>query len=94
MKRIFLIALAFVFCLSMACTVVYAADLESAVDKLADGTMEIVKSPIVLYDHTKSEMDSADHKAVGLLKGLLESPFHMVKKVGHGAMDIATFPID
>ena len=94
MKRILLVALTFVFCLSMACTAVYAADLDSAVDKLADGTMEMIKSPLALYDHTKASIDDADNKALGLMKGLLESPFHMAKKFGHGALDVVTFPID
>ncbi len=93
MKRVSLLALAFVFMMSMACPV-FAVDLNKSVDKLVDGTMEVIKSPIILHDHTKSEMDNADHKAIGLMKGLLESPFHMVRKAGDGLMDVATFPIE
>lgn len=93
MKRVFLLALAFVFIMSMACTV-YAVDLHKSVDKITDGMVEIMKSPLVLHDHTKSEMDKADHKAFGLMKGLLEAPFHMVRKAGNGLLDVATFPIE
>ena len=93
MKRVSLLALAFVFMMSMACPV-FAVDLHKSVDKLADGTMEMIKSPIVLHDHTKSEMDKADHMAYGFIKGLLESPFHMIKKAGDGLLDVATFPIE
>ena len=93
MKKVSLLALAFVFMMSMACTV-YAADMHKAVDKLANGTMEMMKSPLVLHDHTKSEMDAADHKVLGLMKGLLEAPFHMVRKAGDGLLDVATFPIE
>ena len=93
MKRVSLLVLAFVFMMSMACPV-FAVDLHKSVDKLADGTMEMIKSPIVLYDHTKSEMDNADHMAYGFMKGLLEAPFHMIKKAGDGLLDVATFPIE
>ena len=93
MKKIFLIALAFVFCMGMI-TPVYAADFHKSVDKFAEGAMEVMKSPLVLHDHTKSEMDSAEHKPVGFLKGLMEAPFHMVKKAGGGVLDMVTFPVD
>lgn len=93
MKKIFFVALAFVFVMSMACTV-FAADLHKSVDKLVDGTMEMMKSPLVLHDHMKKEMDDAEHKPMGFLKGLLEAPFHMVKKAGNGLLDVATFPIE
>jgi len=93
MKKGFLLALAFVFVMSMACPV-FAVDLNKSVDKFVDGAMEVVKSPMVLYDHTKDEMDMADHKAMGLLKGLLEAPFHMAKKAGDGMLDMITFPIE
>ena len=93
MKRVSLLALAFVFMMSMACTV-FAADLHKSVDKLANGTMEMIKSPLVLHDHTKSEMDNADHMAYGFMKGLIEAPFHMIKKAGDGLLDVATFPIE
>ena len=62
MKRVSLLALAFVFMMSMACPVFAADLLHNSADKLANGTMEIAKSPLALYDHTKSEMDDADHR--------------------------------
>ena len=93
MRKTLLLSLVFVFFVSMACPI-FAADFKSATDKIANGAMEIIKSPLVLHDHTKSEMDSAEHKALGFLKGLMEAPFHMVKKAGGGLLDIATFPID
>jgi len=93
MKKCFLLALAFVFVMSMACPV-FAVDLRKSADKLADGAMEVMKSPLVLHDHTKDEMDKADHKAIGFLKGLMESPFHMAKKAGDGMLKMVTFPIE
>ncbi len=74
--------------------IVHAADLPKPVDKFAKGTTEIVKSPIELYDHTKKSIDSSDHKVFGLFKGLMMAPFHMVKKTGHGVLEVATFPIE
>ena len=86
-----LLALAFAF------TVVgpaLAGDLPRPVDKLTKGAVEVIKSPTEFYSHTMGEMDSAEHKPLGLIKGLLESPFHVVKKAGAGVIDIATFPVE
>jgi hypothetical protein len=93
MKKVLCLAVVFTFVMSTAAPL-YAADLPKPVDKLAKGTMDIVKSPLALYDHTKSEIDGADHKLLGFFKGAVTSPFHMVKKAGGGVMDVATFPIE
>ena len=66
MKKTFLVALVFAFAMSMACPV-FAMDLDKSIEKFADGTMEVIKSPMVLHDHTKETMDSADHKVIGLM---------------------------
>ena len=84
-------ALAFIFTMAAP---VYATDLPAPVEKLADGTMDIVSSPLEIINHTKSEMDSADNMPFGLLKGLIESPFYVVKKAGSGVVSILTFPIE
>lgn len=70
------------------------ADLPKPIDKLTKGTLEVAKSPLVVIDHTKKEIDGADYKVIGLIKGLVKSPFHVVMKAGKGALDVATFPID
>ena len=93
MKRIFILTLAFAFIMGLAVTA-QAYDLAKSIDKFSKGTVEVVKSPIALYDHSKSEMDTHENKIVGLFKGLLESPFHVVKKAGGGAIDMVTFPIE
>ena len=91
-KFIFLLTIfAFVFGMVMP---VLASELPRPVDKIVKGTTEILKSPVVLIDNTKKEMDKADYIGVGLFKGLLTSPFHMVKQAGGGVIDIATFPIE
>ena len=93
MKKTLFVALAFAFMLSMAMPL-SAAELPKEVDKLAGGVVEILKSPTALYDSTMDEMDGADHKALGLLTGLVKAPFHMIHKAGMGAVDVATFPIE
>jgi len=93
MKKAFLLFVAFAFAMIVS-SYVYAADLPKPIDKLTKGTMDVVKSPLVIVDHTKGQIDDADMKVLGLLKGLAESPFHVVKKAGHGVLNMATFPIE
>ena len=93
MKKALCLAIAFAFVMSMAAAV-YAADLPKPIDKLTKGTVEVVKSPLAIYDHTKKEMDHADFKPLGLFKGLVESPFHVIKRAGGGIIDVATFLVD
>lgn len=93
MKKAFIIFAAFAFVLMMAAPVL-SADLPRGVDKIVNGTIDVVKSPLVIYDHTKAEFDGADNKAYGLVKGLIISPFHLIEKAGGGLLEIVTFPID
>lgn len=89
-KALFLtVALAFV----MMAGSTYAAEMPRSVDKLVKGTTEVLISPMVFLDHTKAEIDKAEFKGVGLMKGLIESPFYVVKKAGGGLLKIVTFPI-
>jgi len=93
MKRIFAIAVSVVFVMSMAAPVL-ASDLPKPVDKLTNGVIKIIKSPLKLYEHSKAEMDKSDLKPVGLVKGIIESPFHMLMEGGHGVIDVLTFPVE
>lgn len=89
--------IALIIACAFACTVAgpaLAADLPKPVHKFTEGAVEVLKSPTELYTHTKDTMDMSEHKPVGLLKGLLESPFYVVKKAGAGVIDIATFPVE
>ena len=67
-------------------------NLAKPIDKLVGGTVDIVKSPLQIYDHTKSDVDK--HKAIGLLTGLITSPFYVARKAGKGAVDMATFIVE
>lgn len=93
MKKSFIITLLFAFVLCLAVPV-GAAELPKPVHKFGKGLVEVVKSPIVLFEHPKAEMDAAEHKPLGLLKGAMEAPFHMIKKLGHGVIDMVTCPIE
>ena len=93
MKKALLMLMAFAFVVTTA-ALVYAGDLPKPVEKFTKGAVEVVKSPLAIYDHTKYEYDGSDMKFLGLLKGLIESPFHVAKKAGTGAIDMATFPVE
>lgn len=93
MKKAFSLIVIVMFVMGIAAPL-YAADLPRPVEKITHGTLDVLQSPVVLFDHTKSEVVEADHKIVGLFTGLLTAPFHMIKKAGTGVLDIVTFPIE
>lgn len=70
------------------------ASVPKSMEKLINGAKEVTFSPVEIYDHTKISMDKEDYLAVGFVKGLLTSPFHVLKRAGNGLVDIATFPIE
>jgi hypothetical protein len=92
MKKTLLTLVAAIFLFNLPFTAY--ASVPKPVDKFTKGMVEVIKSPLVIIDHTKKSMDSSEHKPVGLFKGLLESPFHFVKSAGHGALDMVTCPIE
>ena len=81
---------AFVLCFTAS---VYAADLQEPVHKLYGGVESVVKSPLELGHYTIEETKGADFKPYGLVFGLFKGSGYMVQKAGHGALDIATFPL-
>jgi len=93
MKKALLFLGAFAFIASLA-SVAFATDLPKPVEKFSKGAVDVIKSPLIIYDHTKLRFDGSDAKPIGLVKGLVESPFYMLKKAGGGAIDMATFPIE
>ena len=85
-----LVALAFVF----ACAApAMAYDMERPVKKIADGTADVIQSPLHLVEKPVDGLKDHDYPLVGFMKGLLKGPFHTIKKAGGGVVDIATFPI-
>lgn len=93
MKKVLITTMILSFVLSVSVPA-FAGELPQPIKKLINGTTEVLKSPLELFDHTKSEMDKSDQKIVGLFKGLLFSPFYVVKRAGHGIVDMVTFPIE
>ena len=93
MKKILCLLVVFAFIASSA-ALVFAGDLPKPVEKLSKGAVDVIKSPISIYDHTKSEYDKSEFKPLGLIKGLVESPFKVVHKAGNGALEMATFPVE
>lgn len=81
----------------MALMLVFTAPamaMSGPVEKLTSGVMKIVKSPLIIFSHTKTEMDGHLSTPVGFTKGLVESPFYMLKDIGGGLVDILTFPME
>ncbi len=93
MKKAVVLAVIMTFSILFAAPL-YAADLPRPVDKLVHGMIDIVSSPLEIYHHTSHEVDSAKTKAFGFVKGLVESPFYVIKKAGGGLVDVLTFPIE
>ncbi|MBP9854023.1 MAG: hypothetical protein KBD53_04050 [Candidatus Omnitrophica bacterium] len=91
MKRALSVLITFVFVCMVAAP---AFALPAPVEKLKSGVVKVVKSPLNIYNHTKTEMDENATKPVGFTKGLIESPFFMIKDVGGGLTDIITFPVE
>lgn len=87
MSLIVAVALMFVFAAP-------AMAMSGPMEKLTSGVVKIVKSPLIIFSHTKTEMDSHLSTPVGFTKGLVESPFYMLKDIGGGLIDILTFPMD
>ncbi len=63
------------------------------VEKLKGGLMTVVKSPLEVRDYTMAETKDAKFLPFAFVGGALKGSFYMVKKMAHGAWDIATFPI-
>ena len=64
------------------------------VEKLKDGVMAVVTSPLEVKDHAMAEAKDGSFLPISLPAGLLKGGFYMAKKMVGGALDIATFSID
>lgn len=93
MKKLLVVSVALAFVFTVAASVASANVMERSVKKLADGTAEVIQSPLSLVEEPMDGYKEHEYPLIGLAKGLLKGPFHTVKRAGHGAVDIATFPI-
>lgn len=62
------------------------------VEKIKDGVITIVKSPLEVKDHALAEVDKG-FKPLALTGGILKGTFYMAKKAVDGAWEVATFPL-
>ena len=93
MKKIMVLSVIMTFVVLFAAPL-YASELPRPLDKLGHGLVDIVTSPLEIYHHTSDKVNSEDQKVLGFFKGLVESPFYMIKKLGGGVVDVLTFPIE
>ncbi len=91
MKRKLLILTALVVAVAVA-TPAFA--YPKPVEKLKGGVERFAKSPLEVKDHVMGEAKDAKFLPFALIGGTLKGGFYMGKQMVHGAMDIATFPID
>ena len=87
------IATVVVFAFLVMCAAPVVA-LPAPIEKLKNGTIDVIKSPLELGKYTHDEMKSKDFIPAGLLRGLVMGTAHTIKKAVTGAVDIATFPVD
>lgn len=93
MKRAIILTLALTFVVAFAGSV-FAYDLNKPMDKLTSGVVDVIQSPILIYQHPMDTMKNDDTKVVGFLKGVIETPFKIGEKAGGGLINIATFPVN
>lgn len=93
MKKLLVTTVALAFMLTVSAPLVSAEVMDRSVKKLADGTAEVIKSPLALVEKPMDGYKDHEYPLIGFTKGLLKGPFHTVKRAGHGVVDIATFPI-
>lgn len=88
MKKIIRLLVAFAFVLTLS------VPAYAGMEKLTDGFVQVIKSPMQLIERPKMGMEELDSMPVGFTKGLIESPFYMLKDIGSGLLNMLTFPID
>ena len=85
------------FFIAAVVTVVFAVPsfaYPRPVEKLKDGVIAVVKSPLEIKDYTMAEAKDGSFLPFSLPAGLLKGSFYMAKKMVGGVLDIVTFPID
>ena len=70
-----------------------ASDAMSVGDKFEEGFSNIFKSPKHTIDHMKHIGTHHDPKFISYPRAVLESPAALVDSLGHGLVDILTFPV-
>ena len=80
-----------IFVVSLASS---AFAMPKTLDKIKGGVEKIVKSPIEVPNHLKTEYNATEFKPFGFLGGLVKGSAYMVIKGVEGAVDIVTSPME
>ena len=90
MKKVIALIVAVVFVFGMTAPI-FA--LPEPVQKVKDGVVDIVSSPLEITNHIKAEYDAATFKPFGVMGGLLKGMFYTLHKAGSGVFKIVTSPL-
>ena len=63
-------------------------------NKLFYGIVDIVTSPKEFFHYTHIQLSENKNFLFGLTKGLIVSPFYVIKKAGLGLVNALTFPVE
>jgi hypothetical protein len=84
------------FLIAAVVTVVFAVPsfaYPRPVEKLKDGVIAVVTSPLEIKDYAMAEAKDGSFLPFSLPAGLLKGSCYMVRKMVGGVLDIVTFPI-
>ena len=90
MKRLIALAMIFAF---VVCFTTPVLALPEPVTTLKDNLVDIVKAPLEIPNHAKTEMDAATFKPFGLMGGILKGTVYSVKKLVTGVVNIIAIPV-
>ncbi|MDO8675603.1 MAG: hypothetical protein Q7K71_05770 [Candidatus Omnitrophota bacterium] len=85
------------FFIAAVVTVVFAVPsfaYPRPVEKLKDGVVAVIKSPLQIKEHAMAEAKDGSFLLFSLPAGLLKGSCYMVRDMVGGVLDIVTFPID
>ena len=85
------------FFIAAVVTVVFAVPsfaYPRPVEKLKDGVVAVIKSPLQIKEHAMAEAKDGSFLPFSLPAGLLKGGCYMVRDMVGGVLDIVTFPID
>lgn len=68
--------------------------IESITNEIGAGIKQIAQSPMSLIEEPQENIRETDSTGRGLLQGLLKFPFRFAEELGHGVVNVLTFPAD
>jgi len=89
-KKVIVLAMVFAFMLAYTTPVMA---MPEPMEKLKDGTIEVLKAPLQLPDHLVKSYDDHDNKIFGFFDGLAKGTIHTVDHASKGLYKMVTFPL-